>query len=457
MREYSSVKSLNEEIKTTLILNPDLGSTFSVRGELSGCSYRGNNLFFKILDKPESGAVVDKSKLPSIAGSVWNYASYGISRDLKDGQAVVVKGKIDVWTNKGEYRINASSIALDGQGLREQQLAQLKAKLEAEGFFDPANKKPLPRFPKRVGIVTATTGKGLNDITHAAHAKNPYLRFVFQPVQVEGKGSAESVARGIQVLDAMGLDIIIVGRGGGSPESLWTFDEELVLRAIFNAKTPIISAVGHEDDYLLSDFVADVRANTPTYAGDMVAVDMYEIFRGLDEAREKYFRYIDNKLNTLRLLLNNSRTKLEGLSPVRKLDNQKKQLEIYTNNLNQSIDKLVLGKYNTLANHQVRLEASRPEKLLEKRKQEYDMLSKILSRNMLDKYQRTAEKFNYLVAKLNGLSPTAKLVNGFGYIAVEGEALTTAKAVSKGDSLKVTVSDGEINAVVEDVLIKDFN
>lgn len=456
MREYSSVKNLNEEIKSTLLMNPGLGTTFSVRGELTGCSYRGNNIFFKLFDKPVEGNVVDKSKLPTISGSVWNYSMYGISKELKDGQSVIVKGKIDVWTNKGEYRINASSITLDGQGLREQKLAELRAKLEAEGFFDPANKKTLPKFPKRVGIVTAATGKGLNDIVRAAHAKNPYISFVFQPVQVEGNGSAESVARGIKVLDERGLDIIIVGRGGGSPESLWTFDEEIVLRAIFNAKTPIISAVGHEDDFPLSDEVADVRANTPTYAGNMIAVDIKEIFRRLDEERDTYYRYIVNKVNTLKLLLDSSMAKLDGLSPQKKLENQKKQLELYNDKITNAINTKFTWYVSSLDNKEVRLRASSPEKLLEKRRQEFDMLNKILCRNIHDKYERTSEKLNYLIAKLNGLSPTAKLVNGFGYVAVEGEALVSAKNVTKGDKLSVTVSDGVVNTVVDSVEIKDF-
>lgn len=456
MREYSSVKALNEEVKSTLMMNPDLGTTFSVRGELTGCSYRGSNLFFKLFDKPQGSGFVDESKLPTISGSVWNYSMYGIGKDFKDGQSVIVKGKIDVWTNKGEYRINAFSITLDGQGLREQKLAQLRAKLEAEGFFDPANKKPLPKFPKKVGIVTAATGKGLNDIVQAAKAKNPYLHFVFQPVQVEGKGSAESVARGIKVVDEMGLDIIIVGRGGGSPESLWTFDEEVVLRAIFNAKTPIISAVGHEDDFPLSDEVADVRANTPTYAGNMIAVDIKEIFQRLDETKDNYYRYMVNKLNTIKLLLGSSMVKLEGLSPRRKLDNQKQQIELYGGKINNAMTSKLNWYVNSLDNKEVRLNALSPKNLLEKRKQEFDILDKNLHRNMHEKYQKTSDKLDCLVAKLNGLSPTAKLVNGFGYISVDGEALVSAKTVSKGDKLSVTVSDGVVNTVVDSVMIKKF-
>ncbi len=501
MKEYSSVKALNQEIYRTITANPNLSITFSVKGELVACSYRGKDFYFKIFDKPEEGVVVDKSKLPTIACATRDYKRFGISDGFKDGQSVIVKGTVTVWSNKGEYRLIATSISLDGQGLREQQLAQLRAKLEKEGFFDPANKKTLPKFPKKVGIVTAATGKGFSDITSAAYEKNPYLSFVFQPVQVEGQGSAASVVRGIKVLDAMGLDIIIVGRGGGTPESLWTFDEEIVLRAIFEAKTPIISAVGHEEDCPLSDEVADVRAKTPTYAGTMVAVDINSIINNLDELKSNYFNLVSNKINTFKLMLNNAYIRLSAGSPWKRLENQRKQLEIYSNNLangmnaklnsyrsrldrfealiagkspehilnekksrlneldstmKQNMDNKLIKMTNELSNFKLRLEASKPDKLLEKRKQEFDMLSKILYRNMTDKYQRKSDMLNILVAKLNGLSPTAKLVNGFGYISVEGEALVSAKNVSKGDKLSVTVSDGVVNTVVDNVEIKNI-
>lgn len=441
LKTYENIKSINLRIKSTLAADLELSRSFYVKGELSNMSYSGRNLFFTLKD--ETG---------EIPCAVWDYASFGIKRDLKNGQAVVVRGSIDVWPNKGTYRLIATGISLDGEGKLAEEFERLRKKLEEEGLFDEAHKKPIPKFPKVVGIVTSKDGEAINDIVNMAYSKNPYIRFVVYPAKVQGNGAAESIVQGIKTLDAMDMDVIIVGRGGGSMEDRWAFNEEIVVRAIFQANTPIISAVGHEQNYHLSDYVADVRAKTPTDAGDMIAINYDEIVGQLYDVRSRIYRQISNKMDNARLQLESFYAKLEGLSPEKKLLNQYKQLELYQS----SIRNAMVTKYNRyssyLDNSITRIKASSPDKLLSKKMQEYDVLRANLIRGMGDKYNRNFQEYKLLLAKLHALSPTAKLTNGFGYISHKGKAVDSVKDVAKGDALTLRISDGIIETVVENAI-----
>ncbi len=440
LKTYENIKSINLRIKSTLAGDLELSRSFYVKGELSNMSYSGRNIFFTLKD--ETG---------EIPCAVWDYASLGIKRDLKNGQAVIVRGSIDVWPNKGTYRLIATGISLDGEGKLAEEFERLRKKLEAEGLFDEAYKKPIPKFPKVVGIVTSKDGEAINDIVNMAYSKNPYIRFVVYPAKVQGIGAAESIVQGIKILDTMDMDVIIVGRGGGSMEDRWAFNEEIVVRAIFAANTPIISAVGHEQNFHLSDFVADVRAKTPTDAGDMIAISYEEIVGQLYDIRQRLHRQLSNRLDNARLQLDNYCARLEGLSPKRRLENQHKQLELHHNNIKNAM----LTKYNRyssyLDNAQTRIKASSPDKLLAKRAQEFDVLRANLHRGMGDKYNRSFQEYRLLLSKLHALSPTAKLTNGFGYISHKDKAVDSIKDVAKGDVLTLRISDGVIDTVVDKV------
>ncbi len=396
LKTYDNIRSINLRIKNTLAEDLELSRSFYVKGEFSNLSYSGRNMFFTLKD--ETG---------EIPCAVWDYASYGIKRDFKNGQAVIVRGSIDVWPNKGAYRLIASGIALDGEGKLALEFERLRAMLEAEGLFDDIHKKPIPRFPKMVGIVTSKDGEAINDIVNMAYSKNPYMKFVVYPAKVQGNGAAESIVQGIRVLDAMDMDVIIVGRGGGSMEDRWAFNEEIVVRAIFEANTPIISAVGHEQNYHLSDFVADVRAKTPTDAGDMIAINYQEIVDWLLDAKNRLYRQLIGRFDNLRLQLDSYLARLEGLSPQRKLENQFKQLELLSNNL---------------------------------------------SRGIKEKQNSYMSEYNLLLAKLHALSPTSKLTNGFGYISHEDMPLKSVNDVKKGDMLQLRISDGLVDATVDKII-----
>ena len=230
----------------------------SVRGEVSNCKYhRSGHIYFTLKD--EGGAL----SCVMFAGS-----RRGLAFPMKDGDRVVVRGAVDVYERDGRYQLYAREIALEGAGLLYERFLALKAELEEMGMFAPEYKQPIPAYVKRLGIVTAPTGAAVRDIQNIALRRNPFIQLILYPALVQGEGAKESIVRGIETLDALGLDAIIVGRGGGSIEDLWAFNEECVARAIFNCRTPVISAVGHETDTTIADFVADLRAPTPSAAAE---------------------------------------------------------------------------------------------------------------------------------------------------------------------------------------------
>ena len=248
MRQAYTVTEVNLYIKNMFLKDPYLNSIY-VKGEVSNCKYHtSGHIYFTLKDAQGQLACV------MFAGQ-----RKGLTFRLEEGQSVIVFGSISVYERDGKYQLYASQIVLDGLGVLYERFEKLKKDLEAEGLFDKSHKKPIPPYPKRIGIVTAATGAAIQDICNIARRRNPYVQLILYPAQVQGEGAAESVVRGIKVLDKLNLDVIIVGRGGGSIEDLWAFNEEIVARAIYARNTPVISAVGHETDVTIADFVADLR------------------------------------------------------------------------------------------------------------------------------------------------------------------------------------------------------
>ncbi|MEE0348847.1 MAG: exodeoxyribonuclease VII large subunit, partial [Lachnospiraceae bacterium] len=249
MREKAYwVSEINRYIKHIFDSDFALGRIY-IKGEVSNCKYHSSgHIYFTLKD--------NQSQLSCIM-----FASNrdGLAFELQEGQSVVVFGNITTYERDGKYQLYAKEIKLDGAGILFEKYMQLKKELEEEGLFAPEYKQSIPFFSNKVGIVTAITGAAIHDIQNIATRRNPYIQLYLYPAQVQGQGAAESIVRGIQVLDQMDMDVIIVGRGGGSIEDLWAFNEEIVARAIFECCTPVISAVGHETDVTIADFVADLR------------------------------------------------------------------------------------------------------------------------------------------------------------------------------------------------------
>ena len=394
--KYYTVGQINTYIKN-IIESDYLLKNLIIKGEVSNCKYHSmGHIYFSLKDENGSmPSVMFKGNVPS-----------GLKFRLEDGQSVFVQGSISVYERDGRYQLYARKIVQDEdtKGKLFAEYEKLKQRLYEEGLFDFEVKKKIPEFPRKVGIVTAQTGAAIQDIMNIAKRRNPYVQLILYPAKVQGEGAAETIARGIRKLDTMGLDTIIVGRGGGSIEDLWAFNEEIVARAIYEAKTPIISGTGHEVDNTIADYVADLRAPTPSAAAELAIPDVMSTIRNVSSLRLQLDRSINNKVQE-------HKSKLQNL--------------------------------------RLRLDAKSPEKMLRDRQQYLVSLTDGLHNSMMNKFNSYQRRFEVSVARLDGLSPTAKLKGGFGYVEAGDKPLTSVKQVKSGDIVNITISDGSLKTIVQ--------
>lgn len=370
----------------------------SIKGQVSNCKYHSSgHIYFSLKDEGSQISCV-----------MFANARYdGLKFELEDGQEVVVDGNISVYERGGSYQLYAQEIRLNGIGELYVAYEMLKQKLYEEGLFDHEKKKPIPKNPKKIGVVTARTGAAIHDIISTAKRRNPYVQLILYPAKVQGDGASDTIVAGIKALDQYGVDIIIVGRGGGSIEDLWAFNEEKVARAIYEAQTPIISGTGHEVDTTIADYAADLRAATPTAACELAVPDIREVMEG-----------IINREYTLRTLLK---------QVVRRYQMKLQQYQI------------------TIANFDPRFQLQEQKMHLAELEEQIHAVMK----NKMTDYQHKLELYT---KELHGLSPTAKLINGFGYIeGSNGEPVTSVKKVMEGDRISLTISDGTIITKAEQI------
>ena len=289
MQNVYTVRQVNAYIKSMFTQDVVLRSIY-MKGEVSNCKYHtSGHIYFSLKD--ESG---------TISCVMFASARKGLAFGMKNGQQVLVLGNISVYERDGTYQLYASRILLDGAGLLYEKFEALKAELEEMGMFDPVYKKPIPPFVKKLGVVTAPTGAAVRDIIQISRRRNPGIQIILYPALVQGEGAAESVAKGIAMLDAYGVDVIIAGRGGGSIEDLWAFNEEETARAIFSCNTPVISAVGHETDTTIADYVADLRAPTPSAAAELAVADISALQGELYRQKSRLFEAVTRKVQDKR-------------------------------------------------------------------------------------------------------------------------------------------------------------
>lgn len=332
---------------------------------------------------------------------------------LEEGQKVIVLGSVNVFERDGKYQLYAKSITLEGAGLLYQRFEQLKNELSEMGLFDNMYKKPIPKYSLKIGICTAKTGAAIQDIINITKRRNPYVQLYLYSSLVQGAEAAIDIVNGIRYLDSLSLDVIIVGRGGGSIEDLWAFNEEIVAKAIFDCNTPIISAVGHETDTTIADYVADLRAPTPSAAAEIAVFDYNEYLLNITRYKQLLLSQMVNKISNTRNNLKYIQTKLNLYNPINQL-NTKKQYsdELYTK-LNDAFNSLFTNRKHMLAIY---------------------------------------------AEKLNGLSPLNKISKGFAYFANDkGEAINSVKQVNVGDDVMLTVKDGQIKAKTYDITEGVYN
>lgn len=368
-----------------------------IRGEVSNCKYHTTgHIYFSLKDETGTMACV------MFAGQ-----RKGLAFAMKNGDKVVVGGSVSVYERDGKYQLYASQITLEGAGALYERFLALKEELEDMGMFDAQYKQPIPKYCKRVGIVTAPTGAAIQDIRNISYRRNPYVQLILYPALVQGQGAKESIVAGIGQLDRLGLDVIIVGRGGGSIEDLWAFNEEVVARAIFNCQTPIISAVGHETDVTIADYVADMRAPTPSAAAELAVSNVRELLASIEERKLHLARSMDYKIRLARARAEQYQVKLRFLSP-------KNQIREKRQHLVDLEDKI-----------QIAME----RQIYEKRKQ-----------------------MELYIQRMKGLSPLEKLNQGFSFVSdMDGHTIRSISQVESGDELKIQVTDGKILTKVIDI------
>ena len=389
-----SVGQVNSYIKN-MFAQDFMLSRIYVRGEVSNCKYHtSGHLYFSLKDASGTIACV------MFAGQ-----RRGLAFRMKDGDKVIVGGSVNVYERDGKYQLYAREISLEGAGLLYERFLALKKELEEMGMFAPEYKQPIPFYVKRLGVVTAPTGAVIQDIRNVAYRRNPYVQIVLYPALVQGEGAVESIVRGIETLDRLHLDVLIVGRGGGSIEDLWAFNEEPVARAIFNCETPVISAVGHETDTTIADYVADLRAPTPSAAAELAVTDIRGILERMDQYRRRMNYSLQTQVQQAKTRLQSYQARWNYLNPVQRLEKQKNRLADAERRLQENMEAVLQNK-----------------------------------RHRLELYIR----------QMQGLSPLDKLNQGFSYVEnQEQRPVTRIAQVQEGELLKIQVTDGTIEAEVK--------
>lgn len=416
MQNVYSVGQVNAYIKSMFTQDYVLRRIY-VKGEISNCKYHtSGHIYFSLKD--ESG---------TIACVMFASARKGLAFSMKNGQQVIVLGTVNVYERDGRYQLYASEIILDGAGLLYEKFEALKRELEEMGMFAPEYKQPIPRFIHRLGVVTAPTGAAIRDIIQVSKRRNPGIEIILYPALVQGEGAAESVAKGIRMLDDYGVDLMIVGRGGGSIEDLWAFNEEITARAIFNCRTPVISAVGHETDTTIADYVADLRAPTPSAAAELAVADIRSVQADVCRQSQQLQEAMLRKLWDAREKAAGRERILRMLGP----------------------DGQIREKRMRLLDAQERMSRCMEEKLQTCR-QETQQRAHRLGQGMEERHRDLCHRMKLYIEKMKGLSPLNRLDQGYSYTSdLQGKKVTQISQVKAGDLLQIFVSDGRILAEVK--------
>lgn len=395
----------------------------SIKGEVSNCKYHtSGHIYFTLKD---GGA--------QIAAVMFAKQAKDLDFHLIEGQEVVVSGTVDVYERDGRYQLYAKEIKREGRGDLFLRFEKLRDELEEMGMFDGCYKQPIPKYAKKIGIVTASTGAAIRDIMNITARRNPYVQLILYPALVQGEQAKYSIVKGIKTLDALDLDVLIVGRGGGSIEDLWAFNEEMVARAIFECHTPVISAVGHETDVTIADYVADLRAPTPSAAAELAVFDYKQFEEKVAACKLLLEKAAKRRVERARFRLEQCRMQLKLKNPQRNLNDRKQQLADMEEALNR-----------------------RMQEALKENRRSLEQQKQCLNRQMTGKLEKEKHLLALNASRLEGLSPLKKLSAGYGFVQKEsGEAIRSVKQAKPGDTLRVYVTDGSFETLVKEVEMAD--
>lgn len=400
MKHVYTVSQVNQYIKN-MFTQDFMLSRIYVRGEVSNCKYHPKgHIYFSLKD--ESGTI----SCILFAGN-----RKGLPFRMQDGQQVAVFGSISVYERDGTYQLYAKEIVLDGAGILAQKFQELKEELEEMGMFAPEYKQSIPAFAKKIGIVTAPSGAAIRDIIHIAKRRNPYVELILSPALVQGAEAAPSIVKAIERIQKEDVDVIIVGRGGGSMEDLWAFNEEEVARAIFDCPVPVISAVGHETDTTIADYVADLRAPTPSAAAELAVFDCRAVKEEIKTRRQSLRREMNRQIDIRKMRLSKEYEVFRRLHPGAQIAEKRKRLADLEMRIREGMD---------------------------------------------GKIQRQRQRLAVQIEAFSGLSPMKRLNQGYAFVQDETyHAVRTIDQVRQGDRLTLYVTDGTIHTIVERTKKKD--
>lgn len=414
-KEYISVSQLNKYIKKIMDKDPNL-NTIYLKGEISNFkAYRSGHYYFSLKD--------EESRIKGVM-----FKSYAQKLEFlpKDGMNVLVRGKVSVYTVNGDYQIYVKKMVEDGIGNLYIAFEQLKNKLEKEGLFRKEIKKSIPKFPKRIGVVTAPTGAVIKDIISTTKRRWPLCEIILFPSKVQGNQAAQEIVNQIKASEKYDLDLLIIGRGGGSIEDLWSFNEEIVARAIYDYKKPVISAVGHEVDYTIADFVADLRAETPTAAAEQAVPDLKEIKTKLNNFETRSEKAIKNKLEIYK-------QKLEHISSKSFFSNPEDIYQIKSMKFDEVVRKLEFNAKNLIYKNKNKIDTLKNSFI-------FKQPHKILDNKRFE--------LNEYINKLEILNPLSTLKRGYTLTKKNNKVIGSSKDLKKGDELEIEFKDGNINTKV---------
>lgn len=397
---------MNETVYTVGYINSYIKNMFTqdymlrsinVKGELSGVTYNSKgHIYFTLKD--DTGVL----KCVMFAGK-----TSSLKFRLEQGQKVTANGYIGIYEANGSYQLYVNKVTKEGTGDLFERYEKLKAKLSEMGMFAEEYKQKIPDYAKKVGIVTSKTGAAIQDIIKTSKLRNPYVQLILYPATVQGEEAAQSIANGIRVLDEYGVDVIIVGRGGGSIEDLWCFNEELVANAIFNCRTPIVSAVGHESDTTIADYVADLRVATPTAAAQRVVFSIEDFYGKLLEYKSGLDHEMSAKLSREKLKLESAKLKIDKLNPEMILDGKRMSLIHYEQRLSELMEQIITSKKHT---------------------------------------------YQLLIEQMKTVSPLEKLSKGYAYAEYKDRPLKSVSDIKKEDKITLYLKDGKLVTEVIDII-----
>ncbi len=413
--DYKSITEINELVKSILESEPLLSDIY-VKGEISNIKYHSRgHLYFSLKD--------ENSKINAVFFNVNNKLLF----DPKDGDSVLIRGRINVYPVSGSYQIVVNEMKQDGIGNLYVLFEELKRKLAAEGLFDKEHKKKIPRFPEKIGVITAKEGAAVRDIITTINRRYPLCQIYLFPTLVQGEGAKENIVKMIRKANETDMDVLIVGRGGGSIEDLWAFNEEIVAREIYNSRIPIISAVGHEIDYTIADFVADLRAPTPTAAAELAVKDKEDIENYLSDAVTRMNKCLISKINYYNEKINKYKTNYIINNPIKMFDAK-------INSLNLIKEKII-----------------RISKIFDSKNAELKLLNERLKQSFINNLTKNKNILEQTKLKLNLLNPTNILDKGYSIVKKGNKIIKNKKDLNIGDNINIIICNGELLSEVKGI------